>query len=113
MAKKKNAITKAEKKELQKAKAFEMAKIFVKSASETAAAISHAHPISIALLMVLTAQVSHILVGEPRPENQWIRTNIDGIYNGAMTLGGLAATVPVISGALNMVGSYLAMKGGT
>lgn len=113
-------LTKYEKKELSlKAKqqkreeTIQLIKATLKTITEAAAAISHAHPISLALIFGTSAQIGHIVVGKPTQENAWIRTNIDGIYNLAMTLGGLAGAVPIVAGSLNLVGSYLAGKGGS
>jgi len=109
---KKTDLTAKEIKEAKKERLVSILKSTIDVMGKTSAAMAHAHPITMALMLMTGAQIGHILVGRTTTENAWIHVNIDGIYNAGQLLGSLSATVPIVAGGLNLVGQYLATRGG-
>ena len=81
----------------------------IKAGGSIGTAITQAHPVTVALMAMFTAKMGLILAGE---KQGYVHHQLDRIYVDSLTLGGIAATVPVVTGGLGLVQSYLASRGG-
>lgn len=79
-----------------------------------AAIISHAHPVTIGLVIMGGCTATRFLMGDPANyKNNWRHQELSNLYAGAQTVALASAAVPVVAGALNLVGGALASRAPT
>lgn len=105
----KKALKKLKELSPKKKELIELAKSLIENGSKAAGAISHAHPVTIALLLIAGANLGHIIVphGTPEEQNSYAHQQLTVIHNTSLMLGSAAAAAQIVPGALNLVGQYL------
>lgn len=73
-------------------------------------AITQTHPVVLCLLGMGSVVGAKFVMGKERPENAHLHRHLNNWYDTCSNIAFASVSIPVVTGGLNLVGQYLAMK---